>query len=474
MCIQKSLKINPTLQLGRDRYADSVPYDADLRRTEALPYLRQGVLTAAGRALLTMSLLALFALWTPGVYAQDPAQGPAVDARPDSYTVVAGDSLSSIAQRINVSVEALASFNQIADPSVIQVGQVLLIPSDAEIESLATQSLIAGPTTLLYAQPGDTLRSMAQRFGQDPATLSTLNGLETETRLFPGQPIAASGEPASESPLRFGAITAIEFTDPLIQGRTGTLTVEADRPTFLAGNFGDIPLVFTPIDDDPLRQFAYLPTPALLEPGTYTITVSYLAGRGLPVAQSRQVNVADGGYDNQTIVLPDEKSDLLDPAVVMAEEERVRLIWATISPEARWATYVRRPISAEYPTSSPFGTRRTYSSGEFSSYGYHAGQDFAAPDTVTVTAPAAGRIAMAEPTAVRGNAIILDHGRGVLTGYWHLSELYVVEGQEVSAGDALGRVGTTGRSTGAHLHWELQINSVAVDPMQFLADAGPQ
>jgi len=79
---------------------------------------------------------------------------------------------------------------------------------------------------------------------------------------------------------------------------------------------------------------------------------------------------------------------------------------------------------------------------------------------------------MAEPMAIRGNAVIIDHGRGVLTGYWHLSEMYVVEGQEVSAGDTIGLVGTTGRSTGAHLHWELQINGVAVDPMQFLADAG--
>ena len=76
--------------------------------------------------------------------------------------------------------------------------------------------------------------------------------------------------------------------------------------------------------------------------------------------------------------------------------------------------------------------------------------------------------------AIRGNAVIIDHGRGVLTGYWHLSELHVVEGEEVSAGDSIGLVGTTGRSTGAHLHWELQIDGVAVDPMQFLADADPQ
>ncbi len=388
----------------------------------------------------------------------------------DNYTVVAGDSLSSIAQQVNVSVDALAQFNQIEDPSLIRVGQVLLIPSAEEVEALATQSLIIGPTTIVRALPGDTVRSVAQRTGQELETLLTLNGLADDARLFPGQPIRASGDFNPDPSLRFGAVTALEFTDPLTQGRTGMLTVSADRPTFLAASFGDIPLVFTQTDEDPLRQFTYLPVPALLEPGTYTITVSYLAGRGLPVAQSWQVTVVDGGYASQEIVLPDEKSDLLDPTAVIAEEERVNQVWSTVSSEPYWSTFVRRPIGSEYPTSSPFGTRRVYTGGDSISYGYHAGQDFAAPDTVSVTAPARGTVVLAEPMTIRGNAVIIDHGRGVLTGYWHLSELYVSEGDAISPGDSIGRVGTTGRSTGAHLHWELQINGVAVDPMQFLAD----
>jgi murein DD-endopeptidase MepM/ murein hydrolase activator NlpD len=89
---------------------------------------------------------------------------------------------------------------------------------------------------------------------------------------------------------------------------------------------------------------------------------------------------------------------------------------------------------------------------------------------VTVTAPADAIVALAEPLQVRGNAVILDHGRGVFTGYWHLSELRVTPGQRVAAGDLLGLVGNTGLSTGAHLHWELRIYGIAVDPMQFLAE----
>jgi murein DD-endopeptidase MepM/ murein hydrolase activator NlpD len=69
---------------------------------------------------------------------------------------------------------------------------------------------------------------------------------------------------------------------------------------------------------------------------------------------------------------------------------------------------------------------------------------------------------------VRGNVVVIDHGRGIFTGYWHLSEIKVVTGQQVNVGDVVGLVGTTGLSTGTHLHWELRIYGIAVDPMQFL------
>ena len=75
---------------------------------------------------------------------------------------------------------------------------------------------------------------------------------------------------------------------------------------------------------------------------------------------------------------------------------------------------------------------------------------------------------LAEPLQVRGNAVIIDHGRGVFTGYWHLSEIYVTVGQQVVPGQMIGLVGTTGLSTGAHLHWEFRIYGIAVDPLQFL------
>jgi murein DD-endopeptidase MepM/ murein hydrolase activator NlpD len=114
-----------------------------------------------------------------------------------------------------------------------------------------------------------------------------------------------------------------------------------------------------------------------------------------------------------------------------------------------------------------FGARRTYGSG--ADITAHLGEDFGAAAGTPVYAPAAGRVALAEALFVRGNAVVLDHGHGFFTGYWHLQRLDVQPGQQVVAGQKLGEVGSTGLSEGPHLHWEMRVNGVAVDPLQWLA-----
>jgi murein DD-endopeptidase MepM/ murein hydrolase activator NlpD len=74
---------------------------------------------------------------------------------------------------------------------------------------------------------------------------------------------------------------------------------------------------------------------------------------------------------------------------------------------------------------------------------------------------------MAEPLQVRGEVVILDHGWGVFSGFWHLSQIDVTAGQAVDRGDIVGLVGDTGLSTGPHLHWEMRVGGVPVDPLQW-------
>jgi murein DD-endopeptidase MepM/ murein hydrolase activator NlpD len=85
----------------------------------------------------------------------------------------------------------------------------------------------------------------------------------------------------------------------------------------------------------------------------------------------------------------------------------------------------------------------------------------------------AGVVILAENLPVRGNATIIDHGWGVITGYWHQSEIYVAVGDVVAPGQTIGVVGSTGRSTGPHLHWEMWVGGVQVDPMQWVQQSFP-
>ena len=80
-------------------------------------------------------------------------------------------------------------------------------------------------------------------------------------------------------------------------------------------------------------------------------------------------------------------------------------------------------------------------------------------------APADGKVVLAEPLQVRGQVVILDHGLGVMSGYWHLSQIDVTAGQFVEEGQVIGLVGNTGLSTGSHLHWEVRVGGVPVDPI---------
>jgi murein DD-endopeptidase MepM/ murein hydrolase activator NlpD len=110
---------------------------------------------------------------------------------------------------------------------------------------------------------------------------------------------------------------------------------------------------------------------------------------------------------------------------------------------------------------SPFGWRSNPFGG---SPEFHQGLDIAAPTGTTVTAAAGGTVIMAQWYGGYGNYILIDHGGGYSTGYGHLSAIYVSTGQSVQRGQAIGAVGSTGQSTGPHLHFEVRIAGKPVDP----------
>ena len=114
---------------------------------------------------------------------------------------------------------------------------------------------------------------------------------------------------------------------------------------------------------------------------------------------------------------------------------------------------------------SPFGYRQNPFGGGLE---FHQGLDIAAPMGTTVTAAAAGTVISAGWYGGYGNYILIDHGGGMSTGYGHLSQIFVSDGQQVQKGQAIGAVGSTGASTGPHLHFEVRINGKPTDPTAYL------
>ncbi len=151
----------------------------------------------------------------------------------------------------------------------------------------------------------------------------------------------------------------------------------------------------------------------------------------------------------------------IDSESIQQERERLFALWSVATPQIQWGNHFQLPISNYLDLSSGYGARRSYNGGPYSTY--HEGVDFAAYGGTAVTAPASGTIVLAENLYVRGGAVIIDHGLGVYTGYYHLSAVFAEVGTEVNTGDLLGEVGTTGLSTGNHLHWDMLVADTWVD-----------
>jgi murein DD-endopeptidase MepM/ murein hydrolase activator NlpD len=200
---------------------------------------------------------------------------------------------------------------------------------------------------------------------------------------------------------------------------------------------------------------AWVGLPLALEPGSHVLDVS---------GQAISFEVSPKTYETEHLTIPNRRKVNplpMDYDRIGAERREMdgvfRSFTARSLPE-QWQS----PLSGRY--SSSFGKRRVLNGQPRSP---HSGLDIAAPEGTPVQSIAAGRVTAVGDYFFNGQTVMVDHGQGLISMYCHLSDIDVVLGEEVTPDSVVGKVGKTGRVTGAHLHLSVSLNNARVDPLLF-------
>jgi murein DD-endopeptidase MepM/ murein hydrolase activator NlpD len=202
-----------------------------------------------------------------------------------------------------------------------------------------------------------------------------------------------------------------------------------------------------------------------VKPGPATVRVHARTAAGQPATADHVVRVQARSFRERTLRV-DPKYVSPPPEVqarITREAKRLNAIYATVTYDHLVAPPFDLPVP--HPMNSPFGVQSVYN-GQVR--GRHNGVDFASPAGTPIRAPAPGRVALADDLYYTGLTVVIDHGQGVYTIFAHLSRLGTAEGAPVASGDVVGDVGSTGRSTGPHLHWSLRVGGARVDPLSLV------
>jgi murein DD-endopeptidase MepM/ murein hydrolase activator NlpD len=201
-------------------------------------------------------------------------------------------------------------------------------------------------------------------------------------------------------------------------------------------------------------------------PGPVPIAAEARGAGGGRLAGQVTLLVVDGRFAMQRLTVAKAFTEL-DPATlerVAREQAALDRLWALASPERHWRGPFHAPLEGA-GAGAGFGLRRVIN-GE--PRAPHTGADLPAPAGTPVRAANAGVVALADEHFFAGKSLVLDHGWGLYTMYFHLQEFLVRPGDRVPRGAAVARVGQTGRVTGPHLHWGARLYGARIDPEQLL------
>jgi len=201
-----------------------------------------------------------------------------------------------------------------------------------------------------------------------------------------------------------------------------------------------------------------MPVPALEKPGEYKLE---LLDKNGTAVQTTSITVVDAHFPSQDIVISKALSEL------KASPDEAE-ITAAFRKEVTATRYWAEPLAVPVPgcMTSLFGVLRLHNGKPTGDY--HGGLDLRAAAGQPIRAAAAGVVRIARQFNLHGGTVAIDHGQGLQSMYLHMSKIAATEGATVQKGDVIGYAGSTGRSTGPHLHWTLYVNGLPVNPQQWV------
>ncbi len=469
------------------------------------------------KVLLFAGLIAMlvFSLLSPQPAA---AQGQGLQ-----YQVQEGDTLDSIAQAFHTTANRIRIYNYFSDADYIYPGQKIYIPGFLDVQGEAMKvKMPFGQSLAAYfgslQQPLDFLQrlnfiiNMDQVYAGQPLYImyteqpavkevqvgSSMTGLELAvkqgvnewTPLIQNQlrdtlmliPNTSLWLPDAEAVAGVSLPPAADMKItpyPLFQGKTAELTISAPADgTSLSGSLilsvndslglspnytsTTYPLSFFQNDNGEL--VALQGVHRFARPGMAAMVLTKTTPDGSTFSIQQNLLVKTWEYGTDTPIIVD--ASFIDPAITVPEYEMMMELVKDAPPEKMWTFGFESPVPEAPDWISRYGLLRSYNDSDL--IYFHSGIDYPGGTSTAVHAVADGVVVFAGLLDVRGNATILSHGRGVYSGYWHQSRIDVKVGDLVSAGQIIGMVGNTGRVTGAHLHLEVLVGGVQVDPSEWL------
>ncbi len=299
----------------------------------------------------------------------------------------------------------------------------------------------------------------------------TLNARAGENRLV----VTATDGADNATTTRY-TVTGVPEARPRVRA---TETAVAGDPVGVRLGFAADPKieeVAVTLDGSPLRVFrspgravALGSVPLGSETRALPLSVTVTDEFGRATQLEREVTVSADPRAVELLNLSPEVLSSSTPENRELEEKTLAAAYARGFAQPRWRQPFLLPVKGE--SSSSFGDPRQYGPG--GNISRHQGADLAAPEGTPIRATNTGTVRVAGFFSIKGGLVVLDHGGGVFSLYFHQSKIRVEVGDEVRRGQVVGEVGTTGLSTGPHLHWEMRVNEVATNPLEWVGKVVP-